>query len=124
MTQLYELACPEVSTGAGFHADQARRPIHKELDELRAPELLAHHNLTSLINAVHLEESLCQIYPRRRNVHLDAPLGLSGCHNTSTLARTMPCRVGASMPLLLAPESREGPIARCGFALSLSMFFL
>ena len=55
MTQFDELARPEGSTGAGFHTDQARRPVHEELDELRTLELLAHRNFAPLINAVHLE---------------------------------------------------------------------
>src|SRR5450759_3361728 len=63
-------------------------------------ELLSDHRLAVTIHAMDLKNQFCQIDAYCRNVHKDAPLGSSGCHNTSTLAQLMPRRVGASMPLI------------------------
>src|SRR5271168_4940411 len=89
-----------VCTAARLHPDQACRQISEELRHLRALELLSNHRLAMTIHAMHLKNQFCQIDAYCRNVHTDAPLGPSGCHNTSTLAQLMPSRVGAPMPLI------------------------
>jgi hypothetical protein len=84
---------------AGFHPDEACRQISEELSQRITLELLSGHRLAVTIHAMHLKNHFCQIDAYCRNVYSDAPLGLSGCHNTSTLAQLMLRRVGASMPL-------------------------
>jgi hypothetical protein len=56
-------------TGAGLHANHARRQICKKYGYLCAPQLLAQHRLTSFINPVNLEHVFGQIYPDRCNLH-------------------------------------------------------
>src|SRR5438876_11459684 len=62
---------------------------------------LAQHRLTLLADPVDLKDILCQIKPNRRNVHRCRSCRFEWLRNTSTLAPLMPCRAGASMPLLI-----------------------
>jgi hypothetical protein len=58
-----------MGAGTRFHADQARRQVHKESGHLLAPELPAQHGFASSINAVHLKHALRQIDTDGCNIH-------------------------------------------------------
>lgn len=75
MTKLGDFTRPVMSSSAGFHADQARRNLPKEVDDLLAPQLPADDDLTRTIHAVHLEHVLGEINADGANLHMDAPSG-------------------------------------------------
>jgi hypothetical protein len=59
---------------AGFHADQTRRNLAQEVDDLLAPQLTADDDLARTIHAVHLEHVLGEINADGANLHVDDPL--------------------------------------------------
>jgi len=63
-----------MSSSAGLHADQARRHLPKEVDDLLAPQLTADDDLAHAIHAVHLEYVLGEINADGANLHVDDPL--------------------------------------------------
>jgi len=74
VTELGDFARPMMSGSAGFHTDQARRNLAKEVDELLAPQLTADDDLARTIHAVHLEYVLGEINADGANLHVDDPL--------------------------------------------------
>ena len=74
MTELGDFTRPVMSGSACFHADQARRNLAKEVDDLLAPQLTADNDLTRTIHAVHLEHVLGEINADGANLHVDDPL--------------------------------------------------
>jgi hypothetical protein len=68
MSQLRELAGPEVRAAARFHPDHAPRQVHEEAQDVRAFEPLTQPRLAALIDAVNLKDVFCQINTDRRNV--------------------------------------------------------
>ena len=63
-----QFPCPMVSRGTSFHADQARRKLGKELQDLAAAQLTTDNNLALLINAMHLKNVLRDIQTDRTNL--------------------------------------------------------
>ena len=59
---------------AGLHADQARRYLAKELDDLLSPQLTGDDDFARTIYAVHLEHVLGEINADGANLHVDDPL--------------------------------------------------
>ena len=87
ITHLANLTVPPVvRAAAGFHADQARLEIRKEARNVLALELLAQHRLAPPIDAMHLEEALCQIDPNYRNLHFGRSFPIQWIEPISTLA--------------------------------------
>jgi len=78
VTEPLQLSGPMMRTAARLHADQTGRQVGEKDGDLVSPQLLANHDIPSLINPVNLEHVLCQIKANRRNLHVDAPLGSSG----------------------------------------------
>jgi hypothetical protein len=74
MTELGDFTRPVMSGTAGFHADQARRNLAKEVDDLLAPQLAGDGDLTRTIHSVHLEHVLGEINADGANLHVDDPL--------------------------------------------------
>jgi len=67
--QLAELLGPVMRAAAGFHADQARRQVGEERQQLRPFDLFLQGRLAPFIDAMHLENAFCQIDPNCCNVH-------------------------------------------------------
>ena len=63
-----------MSGSAGFHADQARGKLAKEVNDLLAPQLTSDDDLACTIHAVHLEHVLGEINADGANLHVDDPL--------------------------------------------------
>ena len=61
VAQALELASPVVGAAAGFHADQTRGQVHKERGHLVTLQLLLKNGLAVRVDAVELEDVLCQI---------------------------------------------------------------
>src|SRR5436190_12328687 len=57
VTELGDFTRPMMGGSAGFHADQARGNLAKEVDDLLAPQLTDDDDLTRTIHAVHLEST-------------------------------------------------------------------
>src|SRR6476469_2555265 len=89
VTELGDVTRPVMSGSAGLHADQARRYLAKELDDLLASQLTGYHDFTCTIYAVHLEHVLGEINADGPNLHVDAPSGDS-LFNDHPLAHSMP----------------------------------
>ena len=85
---------------AGFHADQARGNLAKEVDDLLAPQLTDDDDLTRTIHAVHLEYVLGEINADGANLHVDDPPLVIRC-STITLWHIR-CRERASSTTSLA----------------------
>ena len=66
--QLDQLAGPMVGAAAGLHADQARRQVGEERQQLASGQLLAQHRPALRVGTVHLEPGLCQVEPDCRNL--------------------------------------------------------
>src|ERR1019366_8807342 len=111
MPKRREPAGPEMRTATGLHSNQAGRQLGEKCYDLRALQLLAHPNLASRIDPVHLENSLCQIKPNLRSLHRGRSCWFKWSLNTSTLAHLMPRQAGASMPLPLV-RLRYGLVTR------------
>src|SRR2546425_3880213 len=109
VAEFAELARPEMRAAAGLHPDQARPQLGEEIHHLRTLQGLAQHRLTLLADPVDLKDILCQIKPNRRNVHRGRSCRFEWLRNTSTLAHLMPCRAGASMPLLIPVSEKPEP---------------
>jgi hypothetical protein len=62
-----------MSRGAGFHADQARNLLLKELFDLGATERKAGNNLSVCVYPVNLEDVLSKIETNGDNGHVDGP---------------------------------------------------
>jgi hypothetical protein len=62
-----------MSGSAGFHADQARGNLAKEVNDLLAPQLTNDDDLARTIHAVHLEHVLGEINADGANLHVDDP---------------------------------------------------
>lgn len=67
MTQLRDLAAPEMSPGAGFHRHDTARLPTKEFQNLPAPQLLADQRTARPIRSVELKYSLRKIEPDHGN---------------------------------------------------------
>jgi hypothetical protein len=125
MAQALELARPVVHAATCLDADQTRREVGEVRGNLVAAQLLPQDWLGVQIDAVDLEDALCQVEPNCRNVH-------DGRSSRFKWLQTLPLwhfdavRVGASIPLspphrsVLVPRaagrkhrtrtrSREGP---------------
>jgi hypothetical protein len=73
MTELGDFTRPMMSGSAGFHDDQARRNLAKEVDDLLAPQLTADDDLARIVHAVDSEHVLGEINADGVNLHLDDP---------------------------------------------------
>jgi hypothetical protein len=74
MAELDQLAGPMMGRCARLHANETRRQLLEELDQLATPELPSDGQLAHLVDAMHLEHVLRQIQTDRGNLHVDAPL--------------------------------------------------
>src|SRR5216684_500034 len=101
-------------TAACLHPNQARRQLGKELRHLRTLQLLTQFRVAFLIDAVNLEDQLCQIDPNPRNVHRGRSCLFKWLLDTSTLAQMMPLKVGASIPLQVVSSARPARVPRRG----------
>lgn len=79
MPKSLQCASPVVRAGTRFHANQTRWQVHENLRNLSAPQLLAQHGLSSFVNPVNLKHVFRQINADRCNLHVGAPIQLSGC---------------------------------------------
>ena len=77
MAKGHERAGPVVSGRASLHPDQARRKGAEEAWNLAAPQRLAQDDLSTSVDAVQLEDILCDIKADRGNLWHDEWL-LSG----------------------------------------------
>ena len=69
MTELSELARPEMRARTRFHPDQTRRQVREKTQYLSALELLTQLRVAALIDTVDLKHIFCQINTDHRNVH-------------------------------------------------------
>jgi hypothetical protein len=74
VTELEDFTRPMMSDSAGFHADQARGNLAKEVNDLLAPQLTSDDDPARTIHAVHLEHVLGEINADGANLHVDDPL--------------------------------------------------
>ena len=72
--ELGDFTRPMMSGSTGFHTDQTRRKLAKEVQDLLAPQLTGDDNLARTINAVNLEYVLGEINADGVNMHVDDPL--------------------------------------------------
>jgi hypothetical protein len=68
-----------MSGSAGFHADQARGNLAKEVDDLLAPQLRSDDDFARTIQPVHLEHVLGEINADGANLHVDDPPPVIRC---------------------------------------------
>ena len=61
MPHLLKPAPPVVRTCAGLHTDQAARALLEKRQQLTSAKLAAHENPTALVNAMNLEDALCEV---------------------------------------------------------------
>ena len=102
------MSSPVVRRRAGFEADEARRNLGKEREDLAASQPLAHYYAAHRVDRMNLEDTLCQIKTNCCNIaHGWLPLLVisndhhpgtsmpSGGHPPHQLAASL---VGASVP--------------------------
>src|SRR5215468_618128 len=111
MTELGDFTRPMMSGSAGFHTDQARRNLAKEVDDLLTPQLTADDDLAHTIHAVNLEHVLREINADGANLHMDDPLQVIRC-STITLWHIR-CRQRASSTTSFATDCWAPKIASC-----------
>lgn len=70
MPEFGQLACPMVGGAARFDADQARRQLCKERQNLLTTQCLADDNDARRINCMNLENALGQIKADGGNLHV------------------------------------------------------
>ena len=69
-----DLPRPIVRRAAGFHADEAWGELAEKLDDLFAPQLPGDDNFAVAVDAMKLEDILCEINADGANLHVDDPL--------------------------------------------------
>jgi hypothetical protein len=74
MAKRNQLTSPVVRRRAGFEADEARRNLGKEREDLAASQPLAHHYAAHLVDRMNLEDTLCQIKTNCCNIAQDGSL--------------------------------------------------
>ncbi len=83
VTELGELAGPEMRSAAGLEADEARRNIGEEAQDLAASEFPSENHLAIDVDAVNLEPGFRRIESDRSNRHSATPCSFgdfpSGC---------------------------------------------
>src|SRR5262249_26506855 len=67
MTQRLEFTRPMMRRRAGLYANEARRQLLKERQNVAALELTAHHHIAVRVDAVNLENRLCDVETDRRD---------------------------------------------------------
>src|SRR5262249_56401391 len=67
MTQRLEFTRPMMRRRAGLYANEARRQLLKECQNVAAVQLTAHHHIAVRVDAVNLENRLCDVETDRRD---------------------------------------------------------
>jgi hypothetical protein len=71
MTQLADLAAPEMRASAGFHRDNTRWRLAEGRQHLIPTQLLAQNRTARVVSPIHLKHILRQIKPDRGNLRHD-----------------------------------------------------
>src|SRR5262249_35610420 len=108
--ELGNLASPIMRAAAGLHADQARRQLGKECQNLIAPELPGDDDLTFAIDAMHLEHLLCKVEPDGGNCRHGRP-SLVIRRQRSLYGTSMSCEAPSTSSI--ATIERRSVLVRC-----------
>ena len=100
--QFTEPARPVVRTGTGFQPDQTGGQTLEELHHLTAPQLAAQERFAVTIDAVYLEDFLCQINANAGNLHVGLLSSIDWWITLPSLAHRCRFRREESIPLILA----------------------